>query len=140
GIIKPVDEMMQEQGLSLPVTDFMPAVRNFYSDKGRLVAMPFNTSIPVIYYNADVLKRLGYDADSFPQTWDEMEQLAIQLKNAGFACAYTTAYPAWIQIESFSALHGLAMINKINSKTTFNNKAVVAHLNRLKRWQKEHFF
>ncbi|STX46895.1 glycerol-3-phosphate-binding periplasmic protein precursor [Legionella hackeliae] len=51
GIIKPVDELMEEQGLSLPKDSFLPAIRSFYSENGKLMAMPFNTSIPVIYYN-----------------------------------------------------------------------------------------
>ncbi|WED41998.1 extracellular solute-binding protein [Legionella cardiaca] len=140
GIIKPVDEVMEEQGLVLPKKSFLPAVRSFYSDNERLLAMPFNTSIPVIYYNADALAKVGYSEHSFPQTWQEMEGLAYKLQQAGFSCVYTTAYPAWIQIEAFSAIHGLPMIDAKLAAATYNNQAIIRHLSRLKSWQDKHYF
>lgn len=140
GIIKPVDELMQEQGLSLPKASFLPALRAFYSQADQLFAMPFNTSIPVIYYNAEALEKLGYGEDSFPRTWDEMEILASKLKRAGFPCVYTSAYPSWIQIEAFSAIHGLAMIEAKPPHASYNNEAIIHHLERLQRWQKQHYF
>ncbi|KTD25743.1 extracellular solute-binding protein [Legionella maceachernii] len=140
GIIKPVETLMQEQNLSLPKEDFLPAVRAFYSDENRLLAMPFNTSIPVIFYNVDAVEKAGYNANAFPQTWDELEILAGKLRKAGHPCAYTSAYPGWIQIESFLAIHGLAMIETNPIRAVYNNKAIVNHLERLKRWQKKHYF
>lgn len=140
GIIKPVDELMTEQGLHLPKDSFLPVVRALYSRSNQLLAFPFNISIPVIYYNADALMQIGYSEHSFPKTWDKMEVLAAQLKKAGFACAYTSAYPAWIQIESFSALHGLSLVNQQKATVIDNNKAIISHLERLKKWQKKHYF
>nr|HAT8714779.1 extracellular solute-binding protein [Legionella jordanis] len=140
GIIKPVEELMQEQGAKLEKGDFLPAVRSFYSLNDRLMAMPFNSSIPVIFYNADALKQLGYNSENFPQTWGEMEILARKAKQHGFACTYTTAYPAWIQIEAFSAIHGLPMIDPKRSVAVFNNEAVIKQLKRLKDWQRKGYF
>jgi sn-glycerol 3-phosphate transport system substrate-binding protein len=138
GIIKPVDELMKEEGLSLPKDSFLATLRSFYSEQNRLMAMPFNTSIPVIYYNADALAQVGYSADNFPQTWQDLEILAHKLKKKGAACVYTTAYPAWIQIEAFSAIHGLPMID--SSRAAYNNEAIVRHVKRLKDWQKRGYF
>ncbi len=140
GIIKPVDELMKEQGLTLPEDSFFPAVRASYSVQGRLMAMPLNTSVPAIFYNADALAKVGYSAGSFPRTWDGLEILAEKLKQAGFSCVYTTGYPAWILIESFSAVHGLAMTDVHTRKAIYNNKQVVNHLTRLRRWQRLHYF
>ncbi|MDP1614272.1 MAG: extracellular solute-binding protein, partial [Methylococcales bacterium] len=110
GIVKPVDVLMAEQGMSLPKTQFFSAVLDRYSDKGVLLAMPFNISVPVLFYNADALAKLGVSSQSFPRTWDALEVLAKRLHDAGFSCAYTTAYPGWILIESYLALHGQRMI------------------------------
>ncbi len=60
GVIKPVDLLMSEQGISLPKDDFIQSVREFYSRDGQLMAMPFNLSAPVLYYNADILAKVGY--------------------------------------------------------------------------------
>lgn len=140
GIIKPLDTLMQEQGLTLSEANFFPTIRAYYSEHGHLMAMPFNTSVPVIFYNADVLAKVGYSASSFPHTWDELEQLALRLKQAGYSCAYTSAYPAWVLIEAFSAIHGLPMTNNVTQKASFNNKKVIQHLVRLLRWQRLHYF
>ncbi|MGQ3890657.1 extracellular solute-binding protein [Legionella sp. CNM-4043-24] len=138
GIIKPVHELMREQGVSLPEQDFLPAIRHFYSKNGQLQAMPFNISVPLIFYNADALQHAGWRNRPFPQTWQEMESLAEALKNAGYACSYTSAYPAWIQIESFSALHGLPLVSAEN-KAVYNHPALVGHVQRLQSWQSGHF-
>lgn len=140
GVIKPADQLVQEEGLTLPEESFFPAVRGYYSEQGHLMAMPLNISIPVIFYNADALAKIGYSAQSFPRTWDELETLAAKLKQAGFSCAYTSAYPAWIFIESFSAIHGLSMADAKSQKATYNNKAIIYHLTRLLRWQRLHYF
>lgn len=141
GIIKPLDELMRETGFLLPEESFLPAVRAFYSKSGQLQAMPFNISIPVIFYNADALAKVGItDKKDFPTTWQELENLAAKLLKAGNACAYTSAYPAWIQIESFSALHGLPMVDVESRKAIYNNPAVIHHLERLRNWQAKHYF
>jgi len=139
GIIKPVDEIMQEHGLSVPVQDFFPAVRRYYSRDNRLMAMPFNISVPILYYNADKLAEFGVAADSLPRTWDSLEHLAKRLQQAGLPCVYTSAYPAWILVESFLASHGLAA-RSADGMRVFTPPLLLAHFTRLERWQRLHWF
>ncbi|MDP1604158.1 MAG: extracellular solute-binding protein [Legionella sp.] len=140
GIIKPLNELIDEQNINLPISSFLPAVRAFYSKNDKLQAMPFNTSIPVIYYNVDALAKAGVRPETFPKTWKELEEVAATLKKAGYTCAYTTAYPGWIQIESFSALHGLPMVTANHRQALYNNEAIIHHFERLKTWQTKHYF
>jgi sn-glycerol 3-phosphate transport system substrate-binding protein len=140
GIIKPLHELIEEQGIKLPASSFLPAVRAFYSNDDKLQAMPFNTSIPVIYYNADALVKAGVTSETFPRTWEALERVAAKLKKMGYSCAYTTSYPGWIQIESFSALHGLPMIAPDHRHALYNNPAMIHHFERLKKWQAMHYF
>lgn len=139
GVIKPVQQLMDEQDLTLPTDDFLPAIRAFYSKHGQLQAMPFNTSIPVIFYNADALAKLGVDEAHFPKTWDGLGEMIAKLRQSGYACGYTSAYPSWVQIESFLALHGLALTNH-RKEAVYDNAAVKKHLSRLKDWQQKHYF
>ena len=140
GIIKPVHELMEEEGMTLPLSSFFPAIRAYYSEHNKLMAMPLNTSIPVMVYDVMALASVGYSGDSFPSTWDELEVLANKLRQRGFRCAYTSTYPAWILIESFAALHGLTMTDASHQKATYNSQAIITHLARLRRWQREHYF
>src|SRR3990167_6862262 len=139
GVIKPAEELLREHGKLLPKDSFFPVVRDFYSEEGQLQALPFNISVPVIFYNADLLRQIGYNEENFPKTWDEFELLAAKLYKAGSSCVYTTAFPAWIQIESFAALHGLPLIDPRTHQANFNHPAIVSHLTRLKRWQNKHY-
>lgn len=129
-----VTALMKKQHLSWHEDDLWPALKHYYSNKQGLMALPFNVSIPIMYYNQERLQRLGYTEKTFPKTWQAFEILLKQLREKGDACGYTTAYPAWIHIESFDALHGLSE-NK-NDLAVFKQ----AHLKRLLRWQKAHWF
>ncbi|MFI4963480.1 MAG: extracellular solute-binding protein, partial [Legionellales bacterium] len=140
GVIKPVDDLMQEQGLSLPKEDFIQSIREFYSRDGTLMGMPFNLSVPVIYYNADLLAKLGYSSVNFPRTWAAMEVLAQEVKKAGYGCTYTTAYPGWILFESYLAIHGLPLAEDNPVRAVYETPALEGHFKRMKRWHKLGYF
>lgn len=140
GVIKPVDELMQEQGVPLPKEDFIQSVHAFYSKNGQLMALPFNLSVATLYYNQDILAKVGYTQDNFPRTWSEMEVLAEKLKKAGYDCTYTTAYPGWVLFESFLAIHGLALTQDNPIRAAFATPQLLSHFERLKRWHSLHYF
>lgn len=140
GVIKPVDELMREQGMHLPEEDFIQSVREFYSRDGQLMGMPFNLSAPVLYYNLDILSQVGYNKANFPQTWDEMEVLAEKIKKAGYDCTYTTAYPSWVLLESYLAIHGLPLTQENPARAVFDTPQLAYHYQRLKRWHDMHYF
>lgn len=140
GVIKPVDVLMKEQGLSLPKDEFIQSVREFYSRDGQLMAMPFNLSAPVLYYNLDLLAKVGYSQQNFPKTWAEMEVLAEKIKQAGYGCTYTTAYPGWILFESYLAIHGLPLTDTNPVRAVFDTPQLAQHFERLKRWHQLHYF
>ena len=140
GVIKPVDELMREQQLSLPEADFIQSIREFYSRNGRLMALPFNLSAPTLYYNRDILAKVGYSSVNFPRTWDQMEDLAKKIKKAGYECTYTTAYPGWILFESYLAIHGLPLTQGNPPRAAFDTPALANHFKRLQRWNAQGYF
>lgn len=140
GVIKPVDELMKEQHIQLPKEDFIPSIREFYSRKGQLMALPFNLSVPILYYNLDILAQVGYHQANFPRTWVEMDRLAKKLKKAGYHCIYTTAYPGWVLFESFLAIHGLSLTQTNPPRAVFDTPQLAHHFKRLKRWHSLHYF
>ncbi len=61
------------------LNDFFPVfIRDSIYD-GKLMSLPFNKSVPVIYYNKDLFRRAGLDPDSPPKTWDEFVSVCQQL-------------------------------------------------------------
>lgn len=50
------------------------------SKDGKVVGLPYSVSNPVMYYNADLLKQVGWDANNPPKTWDEVRKLSALVK------------------------------------------------------------
>ncbi|MEO0070364.1 MAG: ABC transporter substrate-binding protein [candidate division WOR-3 bacterium] len=53
--------------------DIYPGLLENNRWEGRLLTLPFNKSVPVYYYNVELLKAVGYD--SFPRTWSEFKKM-----------------------------------------------------------------
>ena len=62
GAIKPVHELMREAGVAFDSAAYLPAVAGYYSlPDGRMMAMPFNSSTTIMFYNKDAFKKAGLD-------------------------------------------------------------------------------
>ncbi|MER7757664.1 ABC transporter substrate-binding protein [Kitasatospora sp. NPDC097643] len=62
-----------------PLDDLDPNIRNYYSVGGKLVSMPFNSSMPLLYLNTDAFKEAGLDPAKPPQDLAELGRLAQKL-------------------------------------------------------------
>ena len=146
--VLPVADVFKQAGVPLDTGAFVPTIASYYSDAktGELVAMPFNSSTPVLYYNKDAFKKAGLNPDEPPKTWDEVAADATKLKAAGMACGYTTAWQGWIQLENYSAWNGLPFATKNNgfdgldAELDFNKPQQVAHIKQLQDMAKEGTF
>ncbi|MEM8624971.1 MAG: extracellular solute-binding protein [Pseudomonadota bacterium] len=45
--------------------------------------LPFSVSLPVGYYNMDLMEQAGFSADNLPKTWDEVVAACETLREAG---------------------------------------------------------
>ena len=147
GAIKPVYQLMAEQHERFDPKAYLPAVTSYYSDtKGNLLSMPFNSSTQVLYINKDEFKKAGLDPAKPPRTWPEMEKAAAKLKQSGAACAYTTGWQSWVQLESFSAWHNVPFASKQNgfggldTRLEFNGPVQTMHIQNLGNWAKNGLF
>ena len=135
GMIIPVSQLMQQTQVAFNVNDILPAIRYYYSDpNGNLLAFPFNSSSPVMFYNKTAFMKAGLDPNKPPQTWPELQQDAQKILKAGYSCGFTTGWPSWIQVESFSAWHNLPLATEnngfdgLNATLLINNPTVVRQL------------
>lgn len=145
--VKPTHELLSEAGVQVDFADYLPAVRGYFqTNDGRQMSMPFNSSTAVMYWNKDAFRRAGLDPEAPPKTWKELEEAARKLKAGGAACAYTTSWPGWIQVEQVSAIHDLPIASLGNgfgglaAELKINNPVMVRHMDNLIRWQKEELF
>ena len=145
--IKPVYEVMAQAGEKFDPKSYMPAVSGYYTDtQGRMLSMPFNSSTPVFFYNKDAFKKAGLDPSKPPKTWDEVQDAAGKLKDAGIACPFTSSWQSWVQLETMSAWHNQEFASKQNgfggmdAKLVFNNLIIVRHIAKLSSWAKSGLF
>jgi sn-glycerol 3-phosphate transport system substrate-binding protein len=147
GAIYPVHELMADSGEPFDPSSYLAAVAGYYTDTdGNMLSMPFNSSTPMMYYNKTAFEKAGLDPATPPKTWPELEAAAKKLQAAGYPCGFTTQWPAWVQIENFSAWHNVPIGTKANgfggldTELTINNPTTVAHIEKLGEWQKTKLF
>jgi len=148
GAIIPVSEVFKKANLQFNPADFIPPARAYYSlPNGDMLSMPFNVSTAVMFYNKDIFKKAGLDAEKPPTTWPEVIKAAktIREKNAS-ACGFTTTWLAWIMLEQHGARHNIALGDKNNGKDgsgaslDLNNKANQRMVQTLVDMQKDKSF
>jgi len=145
--IKPLHELLAETNTRINFDDYLPAVRGYYSlADGRMMAMPFNSSTAIMFYNKDMFRRAGLNPDVAPGTWAEMRTAATRLRAAGIEVPMTTAWPTWTQVEQFNAIHNtpLATLDNgfggLNAELRVNNPTQVRHINTLMEMGREGTF
>lgn len=142
--IKPVYQLMQENGYKFDPGSYLSAVTGYYSTSdGKMLSFPFNSSTPVMYYNKDAFQKAGLDPNKPPKTWQEFEPVLKKLKAAGSTCPFQTNWQTWVQLENFSALHNVPFATKSNgfdgfdTELKFNSPLHVRHITNLANWMKE---
>jgi sn-glycerol 3-phosphate transport system substrate-binding protein len=147
GAIYPVFELMRDESEPFSPAAYLPAVTGYYTDvDGNMLSFPFNASTPILYYNKDRFRAAGLDPEIAPKTWPELGAAAKRLRAAGAVCGFTTSWPSWINVESFSAFHNLPISTRANgfdgfdAVLTFNNPVMVRHIAQLAEWQADKVF
>ncbi|MDN2565471.1 sn-glycerol-3-phosphate ABC transporter substrate-binding protein UgpB [Aquibium sp. A9E412] len=122
GAVKPVHEMMAEADVAWNAEAYLPAVRSYYSTPaGELLSLPFNSSSPVMWYNKDLLDRVGADV---PRTWDDVFAVADKLQADGHECAISFGWQSWTMIENYLAWHDQPIGTRENGFAGFDTELV----------------
>ena len=78
GAILPITDFTESDD-SMDLGSFLPAFLDYNSAGGTLWSMPFNNSVPVMYYNRDLFTAAGLDPDQPPQNFEELIAAAGQM-------------------------------------------------------------
>ena len=99
----------------------LPQVVQYYKVSGRLYSLPFATSNPIIYYNADWFKKAGVGA--VPKTFEELSTVAEKLTDrTKKLTGITWPLNAWF-FEQFLARQGAVLIDHGNGRSGRAEKA-----------------
>jgi len=144
GAIKPVYELMDEAGTDWDPDAYIGSVKGYYTTpEGQMLSMPYNSSTPVLWVNRDALAAAGIDPDIDLTTWEKVDAVLGQLKDAGSTCPLTTAWQSWVHLENFSAYHDTPFATRDNgfggldTELAFNGAAQVAHIGKMGEWARD---
>ena len=119
GAVKPVFELMKEQGEKFDPQSYLPAIAGYYStSKGEMLSFPFNSSSMVLWVNLDALKEAGISEP--PKTWPDLFSDARKLHATHPTCGFSTAWVTWALIEQFSAWHNVPIGTRANGLDGFD--------------------
>jgi len=122
----PVGQLMEENGYQVNWGDYFSGIASYYSTSGgELLSMPFNSSTAVIYYNTDALAKIGFEG--VPQTWEQVEDAARRMKQAGYECPIAfDPTGAWQWFEQFEAVHNQPIATNGNGYDGLNAEMTVS--------------
>lgn len=127
--------VMVDKNLPAPLDGYIAAEKDFDKQgfhqamydigtaSGKVYALPFAISLPVVYVNVDLAKKAGVDADNLPTSWDGLIDLAKKIKKATpDANGITYVWDMtgnWLWQAPVNALGG-TMLTADESKVAFN--------------------
>lgn len=82
GVAQPLDEFIKADK-ELETEGFHAAMYDIGAMNGKIWALPFAISLPVSYYNLDLVEKAGGDPNNLPTTWEGVIELAKKIKAIG---------------------------------------------------------
>jgi sn-glycerol 3-phosphate transport system substrate-binding protein len=147
GAIYPVYQLMKDQGININWADFLSVVKSYYSFKGNLYSMPFNSSTAILYYNKTMFKKAGLNPEKPPTTFDEIEKCSKAVVLSGVSkIGFTISWPSWILMENMHAWHDQPFADQDNgfaglaTQLKINGRLGGQILDLLSRWNNEGTF
>lgn len=129
GRLVPAHELGANEDFDFDI--FIPAVRDYYSDENGMVAMAFNSSTPLLYYNAEMFEAAGVEPPSGSMSFSEFRDMCDELMEADVApFCFTFGQVGWF-FEQILANSGGLYFNENNGRTgrateaVFNNETGV---------------
>ena len=130
----------------IPITDFTDgpngidrsqihdAFWEYNSAGGQVWSMPFNNSIPVLYYNRDLFVAAGLDPDKPPTTWDEVIEYGQKLtqdtdgNNQIDQWGFNTHSNTHWYLSTMFLENGVQIINEEQTEVLYNGPEAVKML------------
>ncbi len=81
-LAQPIDEFIKADK-DMEAEGFHAAMYDIGTQNGKVYALPFAISLPISYYNLDLVRKAGGDVNNLPKTWEEAIVLAKKIRALG---------------------------------------------------------
>ena len=119
-LVKPLDDVMA--GKDMAMLGYTPETLALTQVDGVQYGMPWTSSTPVMFYNAELVRKAGGDPDHMPTTWDDTIALAAAIDELGpdiSGMYYTSGDDDWMT-QNLLATAGLSPMDDAREKITFD--------------------
>jgi sn-glycerol 3-phosphate transport system substrate-binding protein len=124
GMTQDMTELAKRDNVNLD--DFVPGLMgNSYVD-GKLYALPYLRSTPILYINATIAKEVGLDPAG-PKNWQEFEEYARKMTVPGKRVGMTMTNGLWFY-EALVIQSGGKLLSDDGTKTAFNTPEAIEPL------------
>lgn len=114
GILAETYALMDADGFDSDV--FIPAVRDYYSTEEGMVAMAFNSSTPIVYYNTEMLAAAGIEEVPTDWTFTDFKEVCDIIQDSGVEYCVTFGQVGWY-FEQILANSGGLYFDNNNGRT-----------------------
>lgn len=129
---------LADKQVAVPLDDFITAEKHFEADgfhkamfdagsiNGKVYGVPFAVSLPIAYFNLDLVKAAGADPAALPTTWDGVIALAAKIEGVkpgvhGIAAEWSISGNWLFQALVFE--NGDTMMDASESHVAFDGEA-----------------
>jgi sn-glycerol 3-phosphate transport system substrate-binding protein len=123
GALADMDALMTKSNVDK--TDFIPGLLMDGQWGGKLYALPFNRSEPILYFNRTLLKEKGLDPNG-PKTWDDLRKFAQVLTQRQGNEITRYGFGVWgsnWMYEAMIAQAGGSLLSDDGKSVTMNSQA-----------------
>ncbi len=78
-----LDPLLAAEGKDFRAKNYSDRIVALGRVDGKLYGLPFNASSPIMFYNAELVKKAGGDPEHMPDTWAGILALAAKIKATG---------------------------------------------------------
>jgi sn-glycerol 3-phosphate transport system substrate-binding protein len=139
GSIMPIQSFVDKDRQDM--SDLQPNIAGYYTVDKKLYSMPFNTSMPLLYFNKDAFARAGLDPNTPPKTLADIRAAAEKIKNtpnSGVQYGFGASVYGWF-LEQWMAGSGQDLCDADNGRSGRANSVNLAteeNVELLSWWQK----
>ncbi|UCI32067.1 extracellular solute-binding protein [Mesorhizobium sp. B4-1-4] len=136
-IAQPLNKLFANDLGSLEALGISKAMIDATTVNDEVYSIPYGTTIPIIYCNMNLLRKVGYSMQQPPASWDEIHDIGLKIKtldgavNGGFI--EYMANNAWI-FQTLLASYGGRMMNSARTSIAFDGREGLQALNTLSRF------
>jgi multiple sugar transport system substrate-binding protein len=135
-----LDPLLAAEPAQWRASNYADKILDLGKVNGKLYGLAVNASLPVMYFNTELVKKAGGDPEHMPDTWEGVIALAKKIQQTSNVAGMAYNVHEWPDTWLFQAIltqQGVPMLDPSGTKIAFDNDKGVQALTLLRRFVTE---